>query len=83
MANKYMNQGANPSRQTGGEGGSNTARGTSPSSSMPEKTASWPGLPGPTQKRNRANGFPEEKVYPVAVGLRGGSDSDQGESKES
>lgn len=55
MSNKYHNSG--PSKQTGGEGGSNKAMGASPSSSMPEKTANWPGVPGKTQK-GRAGGAP-------------------------
>lgn len=46
MSNKYFNKDAAPSRQTGGEGGSNKAAGSPPSLAMPEKTANWPGLPG-------------------------------------
>lgn len=43
---------------------------------MPMKTPSWPGLPGKTQPRDRSAGVPEEKVYAVARGLRGGTDND-------
>jgi hypothetical protein len=58
MANKYHNQGANPSSQKGGEGGSNKASGSAPALSMPEKTASWPGLPGKSQGGSRSGGAP-------------------------
>ena len=42
---------------------------------MPERTAKWPGLPGPKQ-RDRSRGIKEEKIYATAQGLRGGVDSD-------
>lgn len=46
MANKYHNQGANPSSQSGDGGGSNKAQGSPANVSMPVRTANWPGLPG-------------------------------------
>lgn len=45
------------------------------------RTANWGGLPGNPQKRDRANGIPEENVYAKAVGLRGGVDDDLGPSQ--
>lgn len=44
--------------------------------SMPERTANWPGLPGKAQPKDRSLGYPEEKVYAKAEGLRGGKDVD-------
>lgn len=32
-----------------------------PSSSMPEKTANWPALPGPKQPKDRGAGVPKIK----------------------
>lgn len=57
MSNKYFNKDTAPSKQTGGEGGSNKAMGSTPSLSMPEKTAAWPGLPGKASP-NRSAGTP-------------------------
>lgn len=45
------------------------------------RTAKWPGLPGKAGP-DRSNGVPEEKVYPFAQGIRGGSDDDPGPSKD-
>ena len=58
MSNKYINRSTAPSKQTGGEGGSNKAMGSSPSLAMPEKTANWPGLPGKASP-SRAAGAPK------------------------
>ena len=58
MSNKYWNKDTAPSKQTGGEGGSNKAMGSTPSIPMPEKTANWPGLPGKAGP-NRSAGTPE------------------------
>ena len=62
MANKYHDQGANPSKQSGGEGGSNKATGNPPSMSMPEKTANWPGLPGKSGP-DRSGGVPNNGYF--------------------
>lgn len=53
----------------------------SPDLSMPMRTASWPGLPGKAGP-DRSNGVPEEKVYAMAQGLRGGVDNDPGPSTD-
>ena len=67
MPNKYHNRDAVPSKQTGGEGGSNKAMGATPSMPMPERTANWPGVPGKTQG-NRSGGAPTSgKRAPFAV----------------
>lgn len=58
MSNKYHNRDTAPSKQTGGQGGSNKAMGKAPSLSMPEKTANWPGLPGKAGP-DRSAGVPE------------------------
>ncbi len=34
-----------------------------------EKTANWPGLPGPTQPRDRSAGVKKLKVHPMSKGL--------------
>lgn len=52
MANKFYD------KRNAGQGGSNKAMGASPSASMPERTANWPGVPGKTQK-SRAGGAPK------------------------
>lgn len=57
MSNKYWNKDTAPSKQSGGEGGSNKAQGGPSTLHLPEKTASWPGVPGKTQK-SRAGGAP-------------------------
>lgn len=48
---------------------------------IPMRTAKWPGLPGKAGP-DRSAGVPEEKVYPYAQGIRGGSDDDPGPSKD-
>ena len=58
MSNKFFNKDTAPSKQSGGEGGSNAPEGSGVPMGMPEKTAAWPGLPGKTQPRSRANGEP-------------------------
>lgn len=65
--NKYHNRDSAPSKQTGGEGGSNKPMGKSPSQAMPEKTVSWPGVPGKTQG-SRSGGAPTRgKLGPFEV----------------
>lgn len=58
MSNKYWNKDTVPSKQTGGEGGSNKAMGSAPSLSMPEKPVGYPGLPGKEQPKSRSGGAP-------------------------
>ncbi len=58
MANKYHNRDVVPSKQSGGEGGSNKAMGKSQSLSMPEKVGGFAGVPGKTQSGNRSGGAP-------------------------
>ena len=57
MSNKYHNRDTAPSKQSGGEGGSNKAMGSRPGLPSSDKTANWPGVPGKTQ-RSRAGGAP-------------------------
>ena len=66
MSNKYWNKDTAPSKQSGGEGGSNEPAGSGPESaessegtmpSMTVKTANWPGLPGKAGS-SRAGGAP-------------------------
>jgi hypothetical protein len=58
MANKYHGNLTGNGRQTGGQGMSNKASGSSPDLSMNEKTAAWPGLPGKQQPKSRSGGAP-------------------------
>lgn len=56
MPNKFY---AQPGMKRGlGTGGSKAepSHGSQPSSSMPERTADWPGPPGKTQPKSRAGG---------------------------
>ena len=46
MSNKYFNRDSAPSKQSGGEGGTNKAQGSGGVSPGREGTANWPGLPG-------------------------------------
>ena len=39
-----------------GGGASNKASGSAPNQAMPQKTASWPGLPGKAQGKDRSGG---------------------------
>ena len=57
MSNKYHNKDTAPSKQSGGQGGSNKAQGSGGVPAGREGTAAWPGVPGRTQK-SRAGGAP-------------------------
>lgn len=82
MANKFYNtQIRNIDQPSSGQGVKPLSPGK-PDLSMPMRTARWPGLPGEAGP-DRSAGAPEEKVYAFAQGLRGGSDEDKGESKDS
>ena len=71
MANKYHDQGANPSKQTGGQGPGPKAQGSPASAPMPVKTANWPGLPGKAGP-NRSGGDPTSgKLGPFYVKKEG------------
>lgn len=37
--------------------------------SMPEKTASWPGTPGPKQPKDRSGGTPKLQIHPKSEGI--------------
>lgn len=39
-----------------GEGASNKSKGSAPGGGMSMKTANWPGVPGPTQRKDRSAG---------------------------
>ena len=73
MANKYFQSGSQPSKQSGGGGGSNKPAGKRPTLTLPNKTANWPGVPGGTQSRSRSAGVPETghkgSFYVRKVGL--------------
>lgn len=72
MSNKYFNKDTAPSKQAGGEGGSNSPQGSGVPMSMPMQTANWPGLPG-KEGPNRANSEPTTgklgPFYPKKAGL--------------
>lgn len=57
MSNKYFNKDTAPSKQSGGQGGSNAAQGKGGVSAGKQGTANWPGLPGKGGP-NRAGGAP-------------------------
>ena len=58
-------------KSRGGEGGSNKAQGSTPSTAMPERTADWPGVPGKTGP-SRAGGAPTKgKLGPFEVKKQG------------
>jgi hypothetical protein len=78
MANpRYSQNISNLKQPATGKGVKPLPRGKSTSSyTLNETTASWPGLPGKTQSRDRSLGFPEEKIYVRAAGLRGGAEND-------
>ena len=40
-----------------------------PAENMPMKTANWPGLPGPSQSKDRSGGVKKLKVHPKSEGL--------------
>lgn len=40
-----------------------------PAAKVNEKTANWPGLPGPAQPRDRSAGVKKLKTHPVSKGL--------------
>lgn len=61
MANKYINQGANPSKQTGGSNPPAKPQGSAPNLSMPEKSANWPGLPGKAGPNRGPLEYPKKK----------------------
>lgn len=63
MSNKYFNKDTAPSKQTGGEGGSNQAMGSAPVLSMSVKPVGYPGLPGKAQSKSRAGGAPAEGYF--------------------
>jgi hypothetical protein len=73
MANSYFNT------QIGNDKEPKSGKGVMPkgggpgSTSVPERTANWPGLPG-KGGTDRSNGSPEEKIYATAKGLRGGKE---------
>lgn len=79
MANNRFNKQIQtvPEPTTGGMGKKPLPSG-SPDLSMPERTASWPSLPGKTGP-DRSAGVPEEKVYAFAQGLRGGKEVADGD----
>lgn len=62
---------------SGGKGVEPLPSGT-PSTSIPERTAAWPGLLGKAGP-DRSAGVPEEKVYAFAEGLRGGKEVADGD----
>lgn len=57
MANRLYNKQTTPPKPAATGGKPQELHGTA-SPGMPEKTANWPGLPGPTQKKSRAEGYP-------------------------
>lgn len=57
MSNKFFNKDTAPSKQSGGQGGSNSPQGSGGVPQPPTKTAAWPGLPG-KKGPNRSNGVP-------------------------
>lgn len=62
--NRYYGETA-PEKYRGGEGGSNKPMGSAPSTSAPDKTAAWPGLPG---KASASRGGPQTgSMGPFAV----------------
>lgn len=79
MANKRWNSQISNLKQPKSGSGVKPVGSGSPDLSMPERTASWPGLPGKSGP-DRSNGSPEEKVYVFAQGLRGGKEVNDGEA---
>lgn len=57
MSNKYYNTDTAPSKQSGGQGGSNKAQGSGGVPAGKQGTAAWPRLPGKGGP-NRAGGAP-------------------------
>lgn len=76
MANNFWNTQISTIKQP------TSGKGVSPKKAGPQmdglnmSTASWPGLPGKPGP-DRSAGMPEEKIYAVAQGLRGGVDNDK------
>jgi hypothetical protein len=56
MSNKYHGNLTGNGKYSGGP--QSDKRSKSPDLAMPEKTASWPGLPGSSQGKSRAGGAP-------------------------
>ena len=78
MANpRYSQNISNLKQPQSGKGVSPKKSGPSHLEKPTERTASWPGLPGKAQSKDRSLGVPEEKIYAAAQGLRGGKDSDK------
>ena len=69
MPNGYHNKQVSPLKKSGGGGGNHKAQGSSPSEAMPEKTASWPGLPGASQPKARNGGTPSGPFYVKKAGI--------------
>jgi hypothetical protein len=66
MPNKYHGNLTGNGKFSGGS--NKDSRGGSSPSSMPEKTASWPGLPGKTGP-DRSGGVKKLKVHPKSEGM--------------
>lgn len=81
MPNNYFNRQIADIKEPKSSQGRKPLPAGKPDLSMPERTASWPSLPGKAGPE-RSNGVPEEKVYAFAQGLRGGKDNDPGSSKD-
>jgi len=63
MPNKFNN------KITGGTGAATGQRASGKSTAMPMKTASWPGVPGKTQPKDRSGGVKKANVHVKSEGL--------------
>lgn len=66
MANRFHSE-VHPDRLKGSKG--KPSMGKKKEAPMPEKTASWPGVPGPTQPRDRSAGVKKVKQWPHHEGV--------------
>lgn len=68
MPNHYFSE---VNKLRGGKGGGvKPKRGVAPAASLPsDKTASWPGLPGKTQPKDRSGGVKRVRQHPKSDGI--------------